>query len=250
MSFIKTVLDLNVRASRAFDRMLPSDMSVDGSRYFRDKFVRPIVRPGAAVCDVGSGRFPFFDVAEKKALGITVIGLDLHSSELEAAPPESYDQKIITDITCYSGSADADVVISHAVLEHVRDTRAALRAISTITRHGGSIALFVPSRNAAFARLNLILPDKIKQHLLKYLQPNQVAGGGWPAFYDMCTPKDFRLVAATLGLKVVEIRPFFMSTYFSVFFPLWVVWRLWLLCFRLLSGENSAETFCIHLLKP
>ena len=250
MRWLRPFLELQIRASKAFDTLLPKDMSVDGSRYFLDEFVSPLLRPGMVVYDVGSGRHPVLGPDEKAAAKLKVVGLDLSGEELNAAPAGAYDDTVTADITRFAGHANADLVLSHAVLEHVRDTRGALAAIESIAAGGGEIALFVPSRNAAFARLNLLLPEKVKLWMLGNLSPNYGGGGGWPAFYDRCTPRDFRRIAKELGLQVIELKPFFMSSYFMICFPLWVAWRLWMLAARAIAGENAAETFCIRLVKP
>jgi hypothetical protein len=50
-------------------------------------------------------------------------------------------------------------------------------------------------------------------------------------------------------LKVLEVKPYFMSSYFSFLFPLYVAWRLWMLFFRYVRGEQAAETFSMALMK-
>ena len=106
--------------------------------------------------------------------------------------------------------------------------------------------MFVPSRNAFFARLNLILPPRITKWLLKY-KPGAHGGDGWVAYYHRCTPKDFRRMAKEAGLEVVRLEPAYISTYFQIFAPLYALWRLWMLAFRAVRGEQAAETFCLEL---
>src|SRR5262249_9719381 len=72
----------------------------------------------------------------------------------------------------YRGSSEADLVICQAVLEHVADTGSAMSCIASMLKPGGVALLFIPSRNAAFARLNLALPSGFKRALLHGLYPS------------------------------------------------------------------------------
>jgi hypothetical protein len=40
-----------------------------------------------------------------------------------------------------------------------------------------------------------------------------------------------------------------MSAYFSFFFPMHVLWRIWLLLFRFFAGTQAAESFSLALKK-
>jgi 2-polyprenyl-6-hydroxyphenyl methylase/3-demethylubiquinone-9 3-methyltransferase len=247
---IKAVLQGQIAASRAFDRLLPEDMRIDGSCFFRDAFIPSFRRPGLRVVDLGSGRFPCIDAATKRRLSLHVTGIDIDAGELAAAPAGSYDETIVADITAFRGMGDADLLVSHAVLEHVRGTDLAFQAIASIVKPGGAVALFVPSRNAAFARLNLLLPERVKRMLLAMHPAKKKGhGGGWPAFYDRCTPAGFTDLARQNGLDVVRIEPFYASSYFMVAAPLYIIWRVWLLAFRAAAGIGAAETFCMELRK-
>lgn len=246
---MRRLLTSQVKLSKGFDKLLPADMRVDGSGFFSSHFVKDYVQPGMLVWDVGSGRFPYFSLEEKKQLKLKVVGLDIVPEELAAAPKGAYDQAVPADLTKFTGDGQADLVVSNAVLEHVRDTRAAMRAISSLLKPGGVAALFLPSRNAVFARMNIVLPEGFKRWLLKNFKPGYTGNAGWPAFYDRCTPADFRKMAAENGLSVVELKTFYISSYFMAFFPAFVLWRAWMLLFRAVAGENSAESFCIALRK-
>ena len=110
--------------------------------------------------------------------------------------------------------------------------------------------MFMPSRHALFARLNLILPEIIKKKLLFVLFPHKAQGhDGFKAYYNQCTPKEFRKLASRNDFEVIEVRPYYISSYFQVFAPLYVLWRLWIMAFKKLAGENAAETFSMVLKK-
>ena len=114
------------------------------------------------VWDVGGGKFPFVDAKTKEILCIHSVGLDISAEELAAAAPGTYDETFVADITHFAGRGTADLIICQAVLEHVHDTAAALRALETILKPGGLALLFVPARNSWFARLNSAPSGKVE----------------------------------------------------------------------------------------
>ena len=127
---------------------------------------------------------------------------------------------------------------------------AGIRGIASTLREGGVALLFVPCRNAVFARLNLMLPENIKRRILFAIYPqSQEQGQGFPSFYHRCTPAKFSGLADKHGLEIVERRVYFQSAYFTFFFPLHALWRLWVILFRLACGPQAAETFCFALRK-
>jgi hypothetical protein len=109
--------------------------------------------------------------------------------------------------------------------------------------------IFLPSRNAVFARINLMLPQQLKRTILHSVFPSTKRDQGFPAYYDRCTPADFRRLAADSGLAVDLCKVYFRSSYFMFFFPLHLAWRIWQLIFRIFAGEQGAETFSLALRK-
>jgi SAM-dependent methyltransferase len=243
-------IGLQKRLSKRFDLLLPDHFRVDGNSDFIDRFARRWVAPGNVVYDIGGGKQPLLSPEEKTRLGLRIIGVDIDASELRSAAPGAYDEVCCTDITKFDGRGDADVVICQALLEHVSDVQAALANIATILKPGGRVLVFVPSRNAIFARLNLIIPQNLKRRMLFAIHPAARIEQGFPAFYDRCTPRQFKRMIRTMGLQVEEERLYYISSYFNFFAPLYVLWRLWMLSFFLFDRENSAETFSMVIRKP
>jgi 2-polyprenyl-6-hydroxyphenyl methylase/3-demethylubiquinone-9 3-methyltransferase len=237
------------KLSRSFDHLLPVEFQVDGNSDFVDNWIAPHLKHRAVIYDIGGGKNPIVGLEEKRRHKLRVIGLDIDAQELAASPEGVYDRKIHADITQYQGAGDGDLVICQALLEHVRDSQAAMRAIASILKPNGTALIFLPSRNAVFARLNLLLPQELKRRILHAVFPSTIRDQGFPAFYDRCTPRDFRSLANSSGLTVETCKTYFRSSYFTFFFPLHFLWRVWLLLFRWAAGEQAAETFSLALRK-
>jgi SAM-dependent methyltransferase len=235
--------------SKSFDRLLPAEYQVDGNRDFLDNWIEPYLKLGMVVYDVGGGKNPVIGLDGKRRLSLRLVGLDIDPDELAASPSGVYDERICADITRYRGRADADVVVCQALLEHVKDSQAAIAAIASILKPGGTALIFLPSRNAVFARINLLLPQQLKRKLLHTVFPSTIQDQGFPAYYDHCTPADFRRQAANSGLAVDVCATYFRSSYFTFFFPLHFAWRIWMLIFRFFAREQAAETFSLALRK-
>lgn len=248
-AILRAIINCNIRGSRLFDMMLPSSYRVDGNRYFIERFAPPYIKANQRVYDIGGGKRPYIDLEWKKRLRLCVIGLDIDERELRRAPKGSYDKSICCDITSFSGAGDGDVVVCQALLEHVHNVEAAFLAMSSILKPGGVALIFVPSRNAAFARLNLLLPQRLKEFLLFSIYPKARGSQGFPSYYDRCTPRGFRVMAHCHGFSVEEESFYYTSSYFSFCFPLYVMWRIWVIGFRLIAKENACETFCMALRK-
>jgi SAM-dependent methyltransferase len=240
---------LNHAVSKAFDKLLPASYTLDGNRDFVASFAPPYITMGCRLIDIGGGKTPFLSLKTKAHLKIHVTGVDISLEELARAPVGAYDETLCVDITKAVGDENGDVCVCQAVLEHVRDTEAGIRAISSFLREEGVALVFVPSRNAIYARLNKMLPQALKKKVLFWIYPSASKNQGFPSYYDRCTPKEFKLLAKNAGLELIQERCYFVSSYFSFFFPLYMAWRLWTIVFRLVADEQAAETFCMAFKK-
>src|ERR1700740_2010522 len=175
-----------------------------------------------AVYDIGGGKWPLFSTEQKRKLGLKVCGVDIDARELASAPVGSYDEVVCSDITHYKGRGEADLICAKTTLEHITDNRLSIAALASILKLGGIALIFAPSRNAAYARLNLLLPEGLKKNILDTVYPEGRDGHGFPAHYDRCTPREFRRLAENNGLEVLRLRPYFTSSYFTFFFPLYL----------------------------
>ena len=244
-------MDINIRLSDAFDRMLFrrfQSFLVDGYEDAKS-LVEKYVQAGFCVVDVGGGKRPFFSVSRKSELSLNVIGLDISAVELMNAPQGAYDEILCSAVEDFQEALEADLVICIAVLEHVRSSSKAVASISRMLKPGGRAIVFVPSRNALFARLNLILPERLKKKLLYFAFPETVSTSGFKSYYDECTPQQMRDNVENSGCIVEKELLYFSSGYFRLFFPLHVFFRAWLVIFRLFKGKQAAETFAFIIKK-
>ncbi|MBT2133559.1 methyltransferase domain-containing protein [Croceibacterium sp. LX-88] len=230
---------------------MPETLRRDGNRTFLDEYAPSAIEHGATIYDVGGGSQPFVSLEAKQRFNLTVVGLDVSSEELAKAPEGIYDRAITADLCKFVGAGDADIVICQATLEHVPDVAGAIRAIASILAPGGKAFLFAPSRNALFARLNLLLPQGLKTKLLFSLFPSTDDGhNGFPAYYDNCTPRDIERLVQDNGLVVKDRALFWMSAYFMAFVPAYLIWRLAQGVSYGIRRGNAAETFIYVLEKP
>lgn len=246
---LRNFINSQMQLSSKFDTYLPDKYTIDGNTDYRNSLVPKYLKQDLTVYDVGGGKRPYINLEQKKALNATVIGLDIDQDELNKAPQGAYDRVICADIAKYKGSQDADLLICQAVLEHVQNVEGAFASISSILKPGGLALIFVPSKNAVFAQINLILPQELKKTLLHTIYPRMIEGQGFPSYYNQCTPRDFKQLAQSNNLSVIEECYYYVSAYFAFFFPAYFVWRLWILLFHKIYQEQAAETFSLVLQK-
>jgi SAM-dependent methyltransferase len=249
LKIIRRLLDSNITLSKRFDALLPADFRIDGNRDFLDRFVPPFILPRSRLVDVGGGKQPYLDVRAKSSLGVHVTGIDINQEELDGSPAGAYDVAICADISAYRGVNDADIIVCQGALEHVRDVEGAFAAFASILKPGGLALIFLPSRNAVYARLNLILPETLKRKILFYVFPHTTKVQGFTSYYSRCTPREFQRLADRHGFSVEVQRLYYTSSYFSCFFPMHLIWRMWLMLFRAANELQAAETFSMALRK-
>ena len=92
-------------------------------------------------------------------------GVDIDAEQLMAAPQGAYSTTIVSALERYEG-APHDYVVAQSGLEHVSDGREAMAGIGRLLRPGGKVFTFCPNKRAWFARLNKLLPERLKRAIL------------------------------------------------------------------------------------
>jgi len=247
---IRKAISLNKRVSNWFDGFIADDFHVYGTEIFDTEIMPKYLKNGKTVFDIGGGKHPNIDVSTKSDKNLRIIGMDIDHEELSQAPESLYDDIQVIDITKETSEQKADIIICRALMEHVKDTNAAIENMSKMLNKGGCIMMFLPCRNAVFSRLNLILPESWKLKLLNLAYPEKMHRIGFKAYYNRATPAQFKKMAIDLGLEVGECRIFWASRYLEIFFPVHILWRLYQMIARGFGSENLCETFIIVLRKP
>src|SRR5690606_5410737 len=103
----------------------------------------------------------------------------------------------------------------------VRNNADGMQGVASFCKPGGRVYTFCPNRRAWFAVINRLLPERIKCAILYAIYPQTRDNQGFPAFYDRCTPRQLARAMEAAGLRVERIDPYFVSSYFMFFFPLY-----------------------------
>lgn len=239
-------IKINQKICNKFDEIfLPKSFIVDGLKDFQ-QVANSYIAKEQTIIDIGGGKIPFVNAEFKESLNLKVIGLDISENELNLAPVGIYDRKIVSSIENFKPKRTlANLAICEAVLEHVNDNNKAIKAISNATVNNGYVLLFIPCKNAVFARLNMLLPEKIKKKILFALYPESKHGQGFPAYYKNCTPSEIKKICEENDLKVESIKTYRYVTYFTFLFPLHFLWRIFQIITILLMRKNACEAFTV-----
>lgn len=248
--FFKRFINSQIFLSKKFDEIfLPAFMSVVGWREFYMQHVPAQVEMAQKIYDIGSGKRPsvyLANLSQEKRHGKDIIGVDISEEELNLAPEGFYTNRITADICNFHGKEDGDLAICGCLLEHVADMKAALRGVYSCLAPGGRLLIFVPSRNALFARLNMVLPENFKNWMLKRLYPQHESDFiGFKAHYDCCTPEKISKILSGMDMEIEVLDHYYFSNYFMFFSPVHVIWRLYQLIIIQLGWKNGAENFIV-----
>jgi SAM-dependent methyltransferase len=172
----------------------------------------PSLRPGVRILDVGSGRLPVLPPPARPA-GARYVGLDVSGDELAAAPPASYDDAIVCDLTAWRPApAEFDLVVCWQVLEHVAPLAAALENLRACLRPGGRMVAHLSGGRSAYALLNRAVPPALSQWALHRLLGRRHESV-FPARYDHCTQRGLQAMLASWSRA--EVTPLYRgATYF------------------------------------
>ena len=197
------------------------------------------------VIDIGGGKKPFV-----KAHNLTVgdkryAGIDIDGAELAAAPPETYTETHVVDLTIPQSAlaGQFDLAICRNTLEHVKNNKVAVSTIISLLQPRGRAFIKLPCKKAAFARLNTILPNELKRRIMHAVFPKKL-GDGFPAYYDRCTPSELHSLLKEHDVVILSETRTYWSSYFSFFLPLHIIWRI-ITLFQIRCDPDYCEAFAI-----
>lgn len=183
----------------------PRDFS-DG-QVWREPFlaeVRPLLRPGQRILDIGSGRIPAIPV-EMRAPDCHYVGVDISAQELERAAPGSYDETNVTDVLAGPPAEVSlfDLVIAWGVWEHLKPLPVAVENMRRCLKPDGWLVARTSGTFALFAVLNRLVPERVGVTLMNRLlgrRPETV----FTAHYHRCWYSAIRRML--VGSPEVAIR--------------------------------------------
>ena len=217
-------LEFNRRASAAIARRWP----YRGTRIF-DIYTEVVVHYANALTepvigDVGAGGESHF--AARLRPDARLIGVDVSSAEL--ARNRWLLERRVADVTAELPftEQELDLMVSRAVLEHLRDVPAFMHRSRLALRPGGHAIHLFSTPVAPFALANRMLPPVAARRLLYRLHPDAVGTQGFPAYYDRCSHAAILAATRDAGLEVCSVRVSYRtSQYFDFFAPLFVLSR-------------------------
>lgn len=200
------------------------------------------------VLDAGAGAAWCFPIEYKSYFGLTLIGNDIDADEMALNP--ALDERVVGDV-CKSLNVDngtVDLITSYSGVEHFPDNAAFLRNCHKALRPGGRWIGQFPSRYASFAILNRLIPEDLKQRLLKALRPDAVDHIGFKAHYDRTQYSEFRKMAEEAGFVVEHWHPGYFHFYFGFFTPLYLL-SLVSGLLRMAFGARDFATYNLFVLR-
>jgi SAM-dependent methyltransferase len=242
----------NKRAAFAVERHLPQAKTNLHAEYTRTvgEYLSSLP-PGAVVVDVGGGKKCDFARHRAPGSGVKLVAVDVSAEEL--AHNVDVDEKVVADATqrLPFGDQEVDIIASHSVIEHLRDSEAFVRESARVLKHGGFSINMLPNRFAPFSVANRLMPRSLSRQLLRILIPGSEGKLGFPAFYDRTDPSAMREIIAQSGLEVVELRVgYYQAEYFDFFLPLYLLSAAYEIVASSLRLQDLAANMLIVARRP
>lgn len=182
---MKYSTDFQINVVRQYGLLMPNWKGLK-SRKILDR-LGP--RPGERVLDVGCG-VGFLLNAIHTIYGTTGVGIDFSPMAIRAAigyNPCGNDYQVADALRLPFKNESFDLAISYDVIEHVSDPAEFVDEVCRVTRPGGRILLYTPSRRNRWSwhwwqlqmsrgRYNLGLDNLAGHDLEKFLTPEELAG--------------------------------------------------------------------------
>jgi 2-polyprenyl-3-methyl-5-hydroxy-6-metoxy-1,4-benzoquinol methylase len=185
LASVRYSTDFQLDVARQYGLLMPNWKGMK-SREVMDR-LQP--RPGELVLDVGCG-VGFLLNAMHTVYGTRGVGIDFSSVAIKAAiayNPCDNDYQVADALRLPFRDGRFDLVISYDVIEHVSDPTEFVREVCRVTRPGGRILIYTPSRRNRWSwhwwqlqmsrgRYNLGLDNLAGHDLEKFLTPAELEG--------------------------------------------------------------------------
>ena len=208
--------------------------------------LRDLFKEAQRVADVGGGKKPWVATANLDVGERRYVGLDIDSDELAAAPSGCYTEAHAIDMTCppphFHGASISSFVAAHSNMFRMSGRRS--QVLRKFWRPMVALTLNCPADAPFF---NLVFPNKLKRWIMHRVFSHK-SGDGFRVFYDSCTPSEICKAAHPLRLNLLGEARHYRSTYFTFFFPLYLLWRM-VTILQYLFDKNYCESFGLVLTK-
>tara|TARA_B100000242_G_scaffold134864_1_gene95828 strand:+ start:163 stop:900 length:738 start_codon:yes stop_codon:yes gene_type:complete len=232
-------INFNIYLSKIFEKLFLFNKN---DKLLLSSVFQKEIKTKFKIADVGGGKKPTKMITSiNLPKEIIYDGYDIDLEELEIAR-EAYNNIYQLDLNKpqYNNKI-YDLIICLNTLEHVEDVTTAISNLELMTKKGGKIYVKLPCKYALFTRLNLIIPNKLKNRIMHKIFPSKKTDG-FPAFYDKSTPNEIINIFKNLDLEIESINLVKWSSYFSFFFPLYIIWRF-ITIFQNIFIKDYCESF-------
>ena len=147
------------------------------------------------------------------------------------------------------GKDNYDLLTCHSGIEHFQNVQKFLDTAFLSLRPGGALIAQFPSSLAPFAIINKLLPEELKNNLLKGILGSNADEIGYPVYYDKCRYSAFKRAAERSGFQVeCYLATFPSSGYFRFLFPLFLLSQV-LDIIRLVCGTKDMASYNVFVLR-
>lgn len=258
VSWIRPVtafLSINQKLCKRVEDRLPSILTRHIQTLYKYEVAALVnQRPGQVVLDVGGGKeCPFLPYLDDHRAHL-IVALDCSEEELRRNPlPGS---KVVADASVDGfpfRDGSADLVVSRAVVEHIRDNAALFRSCASVLRPGGVMVHAFSGRFAPFALMNQLLPNRVTRRLIRYLHPywREEGNYGFPAYYNRCYLSAVQKLLTCNNFQNEKfILLHYQSIYFNFFFPFFILMLTYDVIVWLLGARNLASGILVRAERP
>lgn len=244
MKLLKMFARMNLSVCSWLERTFSGffDPKLGGATYLPD--IRDFLTPwldggGSRILEVGGIDRPILERGE----GFTFAGLDIEAKE---RCDEVYDEFTVQSVEDEIAPGNFDVIYSVTVLEHVPDNTSAARSMFAAQRPGGCGVHYVPCMWHPYGVLLRLVGNSLQRRLLSLVAVGDKPMGGYPTFFDRCTPARMEKTFRDAGYGEVETHAYYSPTpYFRAFVPVHILVVLFMHVARILRWRSVCSGFLL-----
>lgn len=247
ISVMRDFVYLNRTASAWIAKRLPgvfSDPKPSCLETLLDRVNRDIGnKKPATVLEAGGVDRPVLD----RSPNYEFVGLDIDERPDCAS---LYDRFIVSSIE-KPLPEKVDLIISYTLLEHVQNNMASIRVMYEGLNPNGTVHHYIPCGLHPYSLALRAIGPRLQRRLIPILRPGTEEVTGYPAFFDLCTPRGMTRAFRAAGFTEIDVKPFYRANdYFAFFTPAFIIVTLFENVCRLLGLSTFASGIVISARKP